>query len=142
MNIGLFQHNETLIRLIWALGIAGMGVGLFTLGNRLLLAHARSRVAGLHVERRDTPVLLYFTTPTCAPCKTIQRPAIQRVRELVGGRLEVVEIDAAAQPALASQWGVLSVPTTFIIDAHGQPRHVNHGVATAEKLLKQISEIF
>jgi len=35
----------------------------------------------------------------------------------------------------------LSVPTTYLIDRGGQPRHVNHGVASAEKLMTQIQDI-
>jgi hypothetical protein len=36
---------------------------------------------------------------------------------------------------------VLSVPTTFILDREGKPRHVKHGFAFAEKLFKQIREL-
>jgi len=32
----------------------------------------------------------------------------------------------------------MSVPTTFVIDVTGKPRYVNHGIATAEKLLQQL----
>jgi hypothetical protein len=39
---------------------------------------------------------------------------------------------------VADYWGVLSAPTTFIIDARGQPRAVNHGLASMEKLLRQL----
>jgi len=53
--------------------------------------------------------------------------------------LHVVEIDATEQPELASRWGVMSVPTTFVIDPSGALRHVNHGVARAEQLLMQIN---
>lgn len=81
--------------------------------------------------------MLYFTTPTCAPCKTIQRPAIERLQQLAGHRLQVIEIDAASQLEIARQWGVLSVPTTFVLDAEGHPRHVNHGVTPVGKLLKE-----
>jgi len=35
----------------------------------------------------------------------------------------------------------MSVPMTFVIDAQGAPRYVNHGVATLEKLLRQINEL-
>jgi thioredoxin-like negative regulator of GroEL len=83
------------------------------------------------------PTLLYFTPPTCAPCKTVQRPAIERLKSLAGDRLRVVEIDASSQPEIARQWGVLSVPTTFVLDAEGRPRHVNHGVTSMEKLLNE-----
>jgi hypothetical protein len=38
--------------------------------------------------------------------------------------LHIVEIDATVRPDLADQWGVLSIPTTFIIDASGQRRQV------------------
>jgi thioredoxin-like negative regulator of GroEL len=133
--------HEIWLRLLWAAAIIGAGVGLYALVNRLILSRDHSRSAGLESTRRGAPVLLYFTTPTCAPCKTVQRPAIQRLSETLGDRLQVVEIDATVQPEVANQWGVLSVPTTFVIDARGQARFVNHGVASAEKLLKQIKEL-
>jgi thiol-disulfide isomerase/thioredoxin len=140
--------GETFWRMILAAGLVGLGMVAYWVVNRFLLARAGRRLqadqarggqaAGLEAVDPGTPVLLYFTTPTCAPCKTIQRPAIQKVRELMGDCLQVVEIDATQRPEVASHWGVMSVPTTFILDANGQPRHVNHGVANADKLLKQL----
>jgi thioredoxin-like negative regulator of GroEL len=124
-----------------SLAIIAGGLLLYWLANRLVLARARSHAHNLPAARRGRPVLLYFSSPTCAPCRTVQRPAIQRLSEMVAGRLEVVEIDASERPELASQWGVLSVPTTLVIDAHGKPRHVNHGVAPVEKLLSQIQDL-
>lgn len=132
---------ESVYRLLVALAIILVGVMLFRFINTATLARARARVPGLERVRPGLPVLLYFTTPTCAPCKTIQRPAIQRLQERIGEQLEVVEVDAASQPEVASQWGVLSVPTTFVIDAQGNPRYVNHGVAPLDKLQRQFAEI-
>jgi thioredoxin-like negative regulator of GroEL len=63
------------------------------------------------------------------------------VQERLGERLQVIEVDAAAHPEVAGQWGVMSVPTTFIVDANGQPRHVNHGVTPQDKLLRQLEDI-
>jgi hypothetical protein len=54
----------------------------------------------------------------------------------------VVEIDAAQQPDQASRWGILSVPTTILLDPTGKPRHINNGVTSAEKLRRQISELY
>lgn len=133
--------SEPLYRLLLSLVIILAGVALYRLVNRLSLRRARVEVRSLERRRPGVPVLLYFTTPTCAPCKTVQRPAIQRLQERIGERLEVVEVDAASQPEIASQWGVMSVPTTFIIDAQGNPRYVNHGVAPLDKLQRQFAEI-
>ena len=134
---------EPFYRLLIALAIVLAGMALYRLLNNLTLRRARARalVPGLETARPGLPVLLYFTTPTCAPCKTVQRPAIQRLQKNIGDHLEVVEVDAASQPEIASQWGVLSVPTTFLIDAQGNPRYVNHGVAPLEKLQRQYAEI-
>ncbi len=44
------------------------------------------------------------------------------------------------QPELADYWGVLSVPTTFVIDGQGQPRHINHGMTSQDKLRRQIED--
>jgi hypothetical protein len=53
----------------------------------------------------------------------------------------VVEIDAYERPDLAKVWGVMSVPTTFLLDAHGEARYVNNGVARANKLMEQIQTL-
>jgi len=53
----------------------------------------------------------------------------------------VVEIDASERPDLAKRWGVMSVPTTFLLDAHGEARYVNNGVARVEKLMEQVQTL-
>ena len=134
------MNLDILLRLLWAAAIIAAGIILFHLGNRWILARAarQPQIAGF--PRQGIPTLLYFTTPTCAPCKTIQRPAIERLKQMAGDRLQVVEIDASSQPEVARQWGVLSVPTTFVLDAAGRPRHVNHGVTPVDKLLKEFED--
>jgi thioredoxin 1 len=132
---------DFLSRLLWALAIIGGGISLYGLLNRWSLLRARGKSSGLESARPGVPVLLYFTTPTCAPCKTVQRPAIRRLSEQLGDQLQVIEVDATARPDLASHWGVMSVPTTFLLDASRQPRHVNHGVAKLDKLIKQFNDM-
>ena len=75
------------------------------------------------------------------PCKTVQRPELSRLKEMIGDGLQIIQVDCTEFPNLATEWGVLSVPTTFIIDAKGRPRGVNHGVTRTEKLLKQIRAV-
>ncbi len=132
---------DPLVRAIWAILIAGIFVGAYWALNWLIIARARGKRLGLETIRPGIPAILYFTTPTCVPCKTIQRPALAKLQERLGDSIQVIEVDAAAQPELANYWGVLSVPTTFIIDRRGRPRRVNHGVSGADKLKKQIEEV-
>jgi len=139
--------DELLPRLLWTISLIVSGLGLFHLFNRMLLLRAQraQRVQKQSVKRPALPFgrpsLMYFTTPDCAPCKTVQRPAIRTVQQTLGERLEIIEINAYEQPDLARQWGVMSVPTTFIVDAAGKPRHVNHGVTPAVRLLAQLKEV-
>lgn len=132
---------EIIVRALWALGITGILLVAFWLVNRLILARTRGNQMGLESLHPGIPAILYFTTPDCVPCRTMQRPALKRLQAQLGEGLQVIEVDATAQPQLADYWGVLSVPTTFIIDEHGQARRVNHGVASADKLLSQINQV-
>jgi thiol-disulfide isomerase/thioredoxin len=133
--------NETLLRIIWAATIMVAGLGVYWAVSRWSLSRSRMHVQQDAFLPKGKPAIVYFTTPTCVPCKTVQRPALQHLQEQVGEGLQVVEIDATQQPEIARRWGVVSVPTTFIIDSQGDPRHVNHGVAPYEKLLKQLKDL-
>ncbi len=133
--------TELLVRALWAILIAGLLLCAYWGVNKLILARLRGKQRGLENLRSGVPAILYFTTPDCVPCKTVQRPALSRLQEHLGDSIQVIEVNAPSQPELADYWGVLSVPTTFIIDAHGQARRVNHGVASAEKLQAQIEEV-
>jgi len=135
------ETAEILLRFGLAVSIIGLGVFVYWLINQRLLERASNNVLTLFKKLPNKPVLVYFTTPDCVPCKTVQRPAIDRVLDLLGEKLQVIEIDATERPDLARVWGVLSVPTTFLLDATGEARYVNNGVARAEKLLEQIQTL-
>lgn len=133
---------ESVFRLVLALGIIAAGLSAFWLANRLILARTRLERRGLESLLPGIPGILYFTTPDCAPCRTQQRPALEQLKAKLGvDGVQVIEVNAAAQPELADFWGVLSVPTTFIIDSSGQPRRLNHGVQSAGALQNQIQEV-
>ena len=130
---------EILTRLLWSALIVLLAVGGFRLANRRMIARVKEQAAGLKGFRPGVPAILYFTTPGCIPCKTVQRPAIASLQAEMQDGLQVIEIDCTQEPEIAEAWGVLSVPTTFIIDGRGRARGVNHGVARAEALKEQIS---
>lgn len=132
------MSSDILLRSGLAIAIIAIGLLAYWLINQRLLVRARSNIFTLFSQLPNKPIIVYFTTPDCAPCKTVQRPALNRVRQLLGERLEVVEIDATQRPDLAKIWGVMSVPTTFLLDARGEARFVNNGVTRAEKLMEQL----
>jgi thiol-disulfide isomerase/thioredoxin len=132
------MDSNLVFRTLLAISIIGVGMGIYSLTNRLVLARAAGKIKGLDGFSPGTPAILYFTTPTCMPCKTLQRPAIQEVQQTLGDRIQIIEVDASQRIDLANEWGVMSVPTTFILDKDGRPRQINHGVARTEKLLAQL----
>ena len=135
------MNNEILLRLALAVGIILAGLFLYWWINQRLMVRAQGNLSGLFPILPNKPVIVYFTTPDCAPCKTVQRPALQKVTNLLGETVEVVEIDATERPDLAKTWGVMSVPTTFLLDASGEARFVNNGVTRAEKLIEQLQSM-
>jgi thioredoxin 1 len=98
---------------------------------------AAAAAADLEGYRSGGAALVYFSSPVCAPCRAVQRPAVERFKEAVGNEVQVIEVDAAARPDIAERWGVFSLPTTVFLDAAGKPRTVNPGVASTETLLSQ-----
>ena len=84
------------------------------------------------------PTVVYFTTPTCIPCRTQQQPALALLQDELGSGVQIVKIDATQDPDAAGRWGVFSAPTTFVLDRNWNPREINHGVADADKLKRQI----
>ena len=135
------MSSEILLRSALAAGIILAGVLAYWWINQRLLVRARNNISTLFPTLPNKPVIVYFTTPDCAPCKTVQRPALQKVLSLLGEGVQILEIDATEQPDLAKTWGVMSVPTTFLLDARGEARFVNNGVARAEKLIEQIQSL-
>jgi thioredoxin 1 len=135
------MSTDILFRFGLALGIIGLSVFLYWSLNQRLLLRAQNNVFSLLTAPPNKPVIVYFTTPDCAPCKTIQRPALNQLAGLLGDKLQVIEIDASQQPDIAKHWGVMSVPTTFLLDKHGKARYVNNGVARVEKLMEQVQSL-
>ena len=135
------MSSEILLRFVLAIGIIVVGVFAYWLINQRLLVRARNNVFTLFNKLPNKPVLVYFTTPTARRVKPSNALRSIKYRKLLGEKLHVIEIDATERPDLAKTWGVMSVPTTFLLDARGEARYVNNGVARAEKLMEQIQTL-
>ena len=133
--------DGTLLRIVIAATMAAVLFGAYRAMTAAVLAHAAKKANHLREFTPGTPGILYFTTPECVTCKAAQKPALRELAERLAGGVQVIEVDAADQAALAREWSVLSVPTTFVLDPDGKPRHVNHGFASTNKLLGQLAAL-
>ena len=86
------------------------------------------------------PTILYFTTPSCGPCRLQQTPVLKQLQQELGETgLQLIRVDATENPDAADRWGVFSVPTTFVLDKNGQPYRVHNGVVGLETLRQELT---
>jgi thioredoxin 1 len=128
--------ERLLILLLVAAGLAVVWLGLRWRSTRYRRPNARDVLANLAVHHR--PLVLAFTTPECVPCRTMQRPALEELQRRYPGRFELREVDASVAPELAERFGLMTVPSTVVIDARGHIRAINHGLARWPKLAGQL----
>ncbi len=57
------------------------------------------------------------------------------------GRFIIQSIDVDTEPEKAKQYGVMTLPTTMIIDVTGQVKEINYGLTPSHKLERQISRV-
>ncbi len=122
-----------------ALSVVVLGVAAAWLGLRWNFRQIVQRGAGDLVARDGGfPVVLAFSTADCIPCKTVQKPALDELRGRFSGQVQVREVDATIDPALAKRFGILTVPSTVVIGAQGAIVAVNQGPVGWEKLARQL----
>jgi len=114
------------------------GVHLWNVRRRLG-GRVPGNVPGLTAFRAGQPAVLYFSAEHCAPCRTIVKPALQRLVAELGNRFQVLEIDAELQPEAVRYWQVLSLPTVFVLDPQGKPQRVHYGIVSKEALRAELS---
>ena len=64
------------------------------------------------VVRSSQPVLVDFYADWCGPCKIIE-PIIAQLAKEYEGRVKFVKIDTDANQELATQFGIMSIPTVM-----------------------------
>lgn len=70
------------------------------------------------VLKSDKPVLVDFFATWCGPCKMVS-PLVEQVGEEMSGEVKVVKVDIDKNNDVASQYGVMSIPT-FILFKGGK----------------------
>ena len=86
---------------------------------------------------KKNPVVLDFGAEYCGPCKKLA-PIIADLAGELAGQVDFYEVDAGAEPGIAQQYGVMSLPTLLMFkDGDVKERMV--GLAAKAKILKKIN---
>jgi thioredoxin 1 len=65
------------------------------------------------VIKSDRPVLVDFWAPWCGPCKIIE-PIVEEISAEYAGKLKVGKVNTDDNQKVASDYGVMSIPTLMI----------------------------
>jgi len=66
------------------------------------------------VMQSKVPVLVDFSAVWCGPCQKIA-PLVEELADAFQGRAKVAKVDVDNNQELATQFGIMSVPTLMII---------------------------
>ena len=73
----------------------------------------------LEVLQSKIPVLVDFWAQWCGPCRMVA-PVIEELAQEYEGRVSFGKVDVDQNPKIASQYGVMSIPT-LILFKDGKP---------------------
>jgi thioredoxin 1 len=72
------------------------------------------------VVQSDRPIVVDFWAPWCGPCRVVS-PILDDLAAQHGDRVEFVKLNVDDNPATASRYNVLSIPTVILFE-RGEPQ--------------------
>jgi len=91
------------------------------------------------VLKSPHPVLVDFWAEWCGPCKMLA-PVLEEIAGEQAGRVTVAKVNVDESPALASRFGIQSIPTLLYF-ADGRVRNQTVGVVSKKRIVEKLDEL-
>jgi thiol-disulfide isomerase/thioredoxin len=85
------------------------------------------------------PTIVYFWSNGCPVCKMTQKKILEEILAEYGKeRLAFTAYNTDEALDVAKEWGVRTLPTTFLLDSTGAIKHINNGLIVSGDLRRQL----
>ena len=91
------------------------------------------------VLQADVPVMVDFWAPWCGPCLMIA-PILESLAEKYAGKVKLAKVNLDEHPALATEYGIRSIPAVFIFNG-GEVDERVVGVQTKDYLASLLDKV-
>ncbi|MCJ7740311.1 thioredoxin [Candidatus Microgenomates bacterium] len=91
------------------------------------------------VTKSAIPVLVDFWAVWCGPCQ-MQMPVLEEITKEYEGKVKVVKLNVDDNPATASKYQVMSIPTLMIFHKGNVVKQMI-GVQSKETLVEEIKKV-
>lgn len=104
----------------------------------MAVVHLSSDNFEQEVIKSDIPVMVDFWADWCGPCQMLA-PIIEEIANEVS-EIKVCKIDIDANPAIAEQYGIMSIPSLFFFKG-GEIVKKSIGVKSKDSIIEIIDSV-